>query len=150
MVVFDLTCPLDHRFELWVPSAETLDEQIAKGWVSCPLCGSTKVRRLPAAPALVRGHASSDDTLKPADAPPQPLASRSPAELLARWWQLARTLKKEAEDVGVRFPEEARRIHYGEAPARPIKGEANRDEVVSLLEEGILVLPLPPDRDKLQ
>jgi hypothetical protein len=60
-----------------------------------------------------------------------------------------RQLQKEAEDVGVRFPEEARRIHYGEAPHRPIKGKAERDEVASLLNEGILVVPLPPDKEEM-
>ncbi len=150
MVVFDLACPLDHRFELWVPSAEALDEQVAKGWVHCPLCGSSQVRRLPTAPALVRGRAFSDAPPPADDAPPHQSPSRLPAELLTRLWQIAHTLKEKAEDVGVRFPEEARRIHHGEAPARPIKGEANRNEVASLLDEGILVLPLPPDRDELQ
>jgi len=148
MVVFDLACANAHRFELWVPSAETLDQQIAAGWVSCPHCGTVSVSRLPAAPAVHTAAQEAD-----ASPPPPSRQTREPEENLtvplARLWRAMRQLQKEAEDVGVRFPEEARRIHYGEAPHRPIKGKAERDEVVSLLAEGILVVPLPPDKEEM-
>lgn len=151
MIVFDLTCDNAHRFELWVPSAEALDQQITKGWVTCPHCGTQAVRRLPAAPAVhtapKRHHPpGSQKTKTPtgADNPPD-----SSAQTLARIWNLLQKLKREAHDVGRRFPEEARKIHYGEAPLRPIKGQANRKEVASLLDEGIMVVPLPPDQEEM-
>lgn len=146
MVVFDLSCAAHHRFELWVPSAAALDEQIAKGWVSCPYCGSKTVQRLPAAPAVVRRSRPAE---KEPGTPPSSSPHAEAEALLARWWQALRTLQQRAEDVGARFPEEARRIHAGEAPERPIKGEAKRDEVMALLEEGVLVVPLPPELEEV-
>ncbi|WP_217125340.1 DUF1178 family protein [Hydrogenophilus thiooxidans] len=146
MIVFDLACDNAHRFELWVPSAEALDQQITKGWVTCPHCGTQAVRRLPPAPAV---HTASK-------LPPPAESQRTPttepdssAQTQARLWKLLQKLKQDAHDVGDRFPEEARRIHAGEAPARPIKGQASRKEVASLLDEGILVVPLPPDPEQM-
>jgi hypothetical protein len=150
MIVFDLTCDNAHRFELWVPSAEALDQQITKGWVTCPHCGTQAVRRLPAAPAvhttpkLQRTSAQQKQASTTSDNPPN-----LSAQALERIWNLLQKLKREAHDVGPRFPEEARKIHYGEAPLRPIKGQANRKEVASLLDEGILVVPLPPDQEEM-
>lgn len=144
MIVVDLLCAAAHRFEGWFPSAEALESQLAQGAVHCPLCGSQEVRRLPSAPYVHTGERGGEihEPSLPATAPVPP----PPAEdaRLAHLWQTLRALGRQAEDVGARFPEEARRIHRGEADARPIRGQSSAEEFLSLLEEGIEVLPLPP------
>lgn len=155
MVVFDLICCNAHRFELWVPSAEALDRQIAAEWVNCPHCGTASVQRLPATPAIHTRTADYDAPALPA-APDTPKVQRNTrdtqaltAQWLSRLWEKLHQLKQTAEDVGARFPDEARRIHHGDAPPRPIKGRATAEEAVSLLEEGIIVMPLPPDKEEM-
>ncbi len=141
MIVFDLQCAAGHRFEVWVPSAESLDRQITRRLVACPQCDSTEVQRLPAAPAVASTRA--DD----ATSDPKPISDEM-VSLCRVLWQALRQLSQNAEDVGLAFALEARRIHRGEAPPRPIRGQAERNEVEALLDEGILVLPLPPsDKD---
>ncbi|MEC5396541.1 DUF1178 family protein [Uliginosibacterium sp. H1] len=132
----DLCCAREHRFEGWFASAEQFEQQCASGQVACPSCSNQEIRRLPSAPSLVqRGspqRASASDS--------QPDASHG---LLT---QLIETLKKQAEhaeDVGARFPEEARRIHHGDAEDRSIRGTASAQDMRELLEEGVSVLPVP-------
>jgi hypothetical protein len=139
MKIFDLLCAEGHRFEGWFASAEDYAGQRAKGLVSCPSCGAQEVERVPSATRFNTG--ASEPAAPPAPAGHDPLAlaqklySRMLDELLTK-----------SEDVGERFPAEARRIHYKEAPARSIRGQASREEHDSLLEEGIPVarLPIPP------
>lgn len=135
MIVYDLVCALEHRFEGWFPSAEEFASQKARGLLTCPVCGDGHIERLPSAP-----HVSSDVGDRTASHP-QTSEARSqrgptPAQVLA--WLL-----RNCEDVGDRFPEEARRIYYGEAPERSIRGTANREEAEALVEEGIPVVQLP-------
>lgn len=151
MIVLDLHCSNEHRFEGWFGSAAAFEQQLARTLVSCPVCGSTTIRRLPSAPYVQTGQA----------APAAPLAARAvqavnaeppsaqAPEGLARLLTQLRGKARAAEDVGGRLPEEARRIHYGETEARDIRGSASADEVESLLEEGILVLPVPPAEEDL-
>ena len=135
MIVLDLRCENGHRFEGWFASADAFREQERRGLVHCPHCGSESVGTLPSAPHLVRGAA---------EPPPPPAPGEKAATLLHR--ALAQ-IARQAENVGKRFPEEARRIHYDEAPARSIRGIATPDQTHELLDEGILVLPapVPPD-----
>ena len=127
MIVLNLTCGIGHCFEAWFASAEAFDEQVAGGLVCCPQCQDTAVARLPSAPHVRRGQ-------------PQPVAATAPEQAMR---EALERLAREAEDVGQRFPEEARRIHYEEVPARSIRGQASVADTLELLDEGIAVLPLP-------
>lgn len=145
MIVFDLHCHNTHRFEGWFASSAEFERQHALGLVSCPVCGSSDVRRLPSAPYVQTGSHTPvplpTETSSGPAAPP--VTADQAAQLLAALRQLAST----AEDVGEHFPEEARRIHHGEIEARSIRGAASADELSELLEEGIMVLPVPPSED---
>ena len=146
MIVLDLCCDRDHRFEGWFASASAFEDQQARNLVSCPVCASTALRRLPSAPYVhTRGPAAASSPAVQAEAPS---ASTSPATAAAVL-QMLRHMSRTAENVGERLPEEARRIHYGETEARDIRGQASAKDVEELLDEGIMVLPLPPPEDDL-
>jgi hypothetical protein len=136
MKVFNLTCELEHSFEGWFASHDEFDRQLAGGLVECPVCGSQAVQKLPSAPRLNISGAQEPAAKEPV-ALPNAAAMRS---ILA---QMARHIVANTEDVGDRFPEEARRIHYEEAPQRSIRGVASKDEAAALEDEGIEVMPLP-------
>lgn len=158
MIVLDLSCANEHRFEGWFASSAAFEAQRARGLVSCPVCNTAAVRRLPSAPyvqtrsaqtpASSGAQASSAPAL-PTRAPATPVSGLPSPAAVAELLGTLRRMAKSAEDVGERLPEEARRIHYGEAEARDIRGAASRDEVEELLEEGIVVLPVPPQDDDL-
>lgn len=135
MKVLDLRCTHGHRFEGWFGSEDELVTQLEQARVECPLCGDTAVTRLPSAPRL-------NLTAAPHDDGPKQSVTQSP-DLQAMWLQAVRHVLEKTEDVGEGFPEEARRIHYGEAPERGIRGRASRAETDALREEGIEVMPLP-------
>ena len=142
MIVLNLSCDADHLFEGWFGSAEDFDSQLAAGHVSCPACGSTSVARRPCAPYVQRGGDQN--------AGRQPVAKLPAQAMQAAMLKLVRGMMKGAENVGAAFPEEARKIHYGEAEERSIRGVASPEQAVDLLEEGILVVPVPlPDDDAL-
>ena len=147
MIVFDLICGGEHRFEGWFSSNDDLLRQREQGILSCPLCGDTKVAKLPGA-KIKRG----EESRPPGDGRDQPVSAGEQATvttdgtMLERQSQLAEFIAhvvKNSENVGTRFAEEARKIHYQEAPERAIRGHASREETRELLEEGIAVLPLP-------
>ena len=142
MKVLDLACANDHRFEGWFASEEDFTGQQARGLVSCPMCGDAQVTKKLSAPRLNLAHVR-----EPADTKPQAVVAGAGSEdLQAAWMALARKVLAQTEDVGTRFAEEARRIHYGEAAQRGIRGQATPEQTESLLEEGIAVMPLPlPD-----
>jgi len=143
VIVLNLCCDNEHLFEGWFASADAFETQQGRQQVSCPVCGSAQIERRPAAPYVNTG---SGVSRKPTAAPnPAPMNADAMAAALA----MLRRLGKESEDVGERFAEEARRIHYGDSDARNIKGKATRDDVGELLDEGIMVLPLAPDDDEL-
>jgi hypothetical protein len=137
MKVLDLRCAHDHRFEGWFASEDEVVAQLEASQVECPLCGDTAVTRLPSAPRLNLAAASEarsrDDKQSVTQSP----------DLQALWLNAVRQVLARTEDVGTAFPEEARRIHYGEAPERGIRGRASRAESEALREEGIEVMPLP-------
>lgn len=145
MIVLDLCCDSNHGFEGWFASAGAFEAQRAAGRVACPVCNSASIVRRPSAPYVQRGEKSG----APAQ-PPQAVARLPAASMQAALLNLARSMMRGAENVGEAFPEEARKIHYGEAEERSIRGVASAGEAEALLEEGILVVPLPwPDDDAL-
>jgi len=138
MIVFDLVCAQGHRFEGWFASGDAFDEQQKKKLVRCPMCDDQQVERLPSARVRVpKGEAA-------VDAPPQLDAQQAvagmPADLLAK----LREAVKKTEDVGERFPEEARKIHYNESPQRAIRGRATKEDAEALKDEGIEFQTIPP------
>jgi hypothetical protein len=138
VIRYSLHCHEGHGFDAWFSSGASYDEQIEAGAIRCPTCGSAEVRKAPMAPAVLRG--KSEKGPKGAALP----TDTEPRRTFAVLKGLREHLKANAEDVGTGFPEEARKIHYGEAEERNIYGEATLDEAKSLNEEGIPVLPLPP------
>lgn len=141
MIVFDLACAQGHRFEGWFPSGDAFERQQAAGQVQCPICESGEVKRLPSARVNV-GKAAPPAVAAPAkteSAPAQEAMAGLPPEMLAKLREIVRA----SENVGPRFPEEARRIHYNEAPARSIRGQASAEEAEALREEGIDFASLP-------
>jgi len=138
MKVFNLGCDNEHAFEGWFASADEFDRQVAGRMVECPVCGSHAVRKLLSAPRINTGAAEP-----PSSEVRQPVAMPNDATMQAMLLQMARHIQANSEDVGERFPEEARRIHYDEAPKRSIRGLASRDEAAELADEGIEIMPVP-------
>lgn len=140
MIVLNVLCEAGHRFEGWFASTEAFHSQAQRHLVNCPQCQTSQVSLLPSAPHVRRSTAAES---RPVESPEQVPA------IAAQLYQALAEAARKAENVGERFPEEARRIHYGEAPARSIRGVASHDETVELLEEGIFVLPAPvPHEDE--
>lgn len=135
MVVYDLKCEQDHAFEGWFDSLEGFEAQQAKRRVECPLCASTSIIRRPAAPRLNVAKHSAPERRAVA------MSHNMSPEVM--WRKMITYLRTHTEDVGAAFPEEARKIHYGETEARSIRGNASRQDVAELSDEGIDVLPLP-------
>lgn len=150
MIRYALHCEKGHAFESWFPSSDSYEAQRKQGFVACPVCGATRVDKALMAPQVARkDRAATADPAPPAAAPPAPVAMVSPAEqeLRAKIRELREHLVKNADPVGERFAEEARKIHYGEAEHRSIYGQASPEEARELAEEGIEfhALPVLPD-----
>jgi hypothetical protein len=143
MKVLDLRCDGGHGFEGWFGSEDDFVSQHERGLVECPLCGSQAVSRLPSAPRLNLSNAREPAPQKAAPATPSKPVSPEAQQLQALWMQAVRHVMANTEDVGERFTEEARRIHYGDAPDRGIRGQASAEQAAELAEEGIDVLALP-------
>lgn len=137
MIVFELACSAEHRFEGWFGSVEDFTHQAAVGLLACPLCGTSNVRRLPSAKVRTSGAVEPNLRQSVRAAPGAPAATTEVTLASVVREILART-----EDVGHRFPAEARRIHYEEVPPRPIRGVATPQEVEDLTDEGIQVVAL--------
>ncbi|MEI8326564.1 MAG: DUF1178 family protein [Betaproteobacteria bacterium] len=139
MKVLDLQCHAQHRFEGWFASEGEFARQLEGGLLACPLCGSTSVGKRLSAPHLSLGSSRTppSESLEPVVAP------GGDAALQARWISALRQLVDNTEDVGEKFTDEARRIHYGEAEERGIRGQASAEQTRDLIEEGIQVLALP-------
>jgi len=133
MKVIDLRCHNGHGFEGWFASDEDFLDQNGRQLIACPLCADTVIVRLPSAPRLNLSGAREPAAQLPA----------APADRQALWLKAIRHVLANTEDVGERFADEARRIHYGEADERGIRGLASADEREALREEGIEVMPLP-------
>ena len=146
MKVFDLACDHGHRFEGWFASAEQYGAQRDARVVRCPLCDSADVHREPSAPRLNFG---SDAPATPAGMTEDPGVAGSDGRAAAIAASLLNDLRRlvaRTEDVGPRFAEEARRIHYDETPARPIRGTATDRERRDLADEGIETIDIPVPR----
>ena len=156
MIRYTLRCERNHSFESWFQSSAAYESQEKRKLVSCPSCGSTKVERAIMAPQIVskKGRDSAAPAPAPA-APPEatakevtaqgstPLLMAQERELRAKLRELRDHIVKNADNVGERFPNEARKMHYGDIEHRPIYGEASPDEARALIDEGVEVSPLP-------
>jgi hypothetical protein len=157
MKVLDLQCSEQHVFEGWFGSEEDFQGQLGRGLVQCPLCGDATITKRLSAPRLNFGAANSGPR---EDSPAQASVANSgvnpganpashelvaspqlPQEMMAAWMAMAKRVLANTADVGDKFAEEARKIHYGEVQERGIRGRATRDETEALLEEGIGVMP---------
>lgn len=154
MILFMLKCPADHRFEAWFKDGSAYERQAKRGLISCPVCQSSDIGKAPMAPRISKGigknkESAADGVVEasvpvPAEPNHQTALAASPELLMA----LREVVEKHCENVGPRFAEEARRIHYGETENRGIFGQTSPEETQSLLEEGIEVMPLPwPSRN---
>lgn len=142
MIIYDLCCAQDHRFEGWFRDAADFERQLQQGLLLCPHCAERSVRRVPSAVAI----GSAARAAAPAAAGKDGQVASTPpslGELKAAYRQVMQQLLAGSEDLGRGFAAEARRIHYHEAPERPIHGQASADECAALHDEGITVLPLP-------
>ncbi|MSP32394.1 MAG: DUF1178 family protein [Pseudolabrys sp.] len=157
MIHYALICEQGHEFESWFPNSTGFDKQAKRGLVTCPHCGSAKVEKAIMAPRL----SSSKKRKAPAEAPVAAAATSAPApetaqekttvamispqehEFRAKLKELREHLTKNADNVGPKFPEEARKMHYGETEHRSIYGEASPKDAKDLAEEGIEFHPLP-------
>lgn len=149
MKVFNLACEHDHPFEGWFGSADDYDSQLARGLLECPVCASRSIRKMLSAPRLNLSHAleptpppSGGQHKAPASGASQAAHAPDPRAIQALLLQMTRAIVANTEDVGNRFAEEARRIHYKEAPERGIRGQASAQDARELAEEGIEVMAL--------
>jgi len=151
MIRYTLRCGKDHTFESWFQDSAAYDAQVARKLVTCPVCDSTAIEKAIMAPRI----ASRKRGAKEAPVPAPAAAAEAPAtestplmmaqehELRAKLKELRDHIVKNADNVGERFPNEARKMHYGEIEHRPIYGEASNEEARALIEEGVEVSPLP-------
>ncbi len=149
MIHYNLRCERGHAFESWFQSSSAYEAQEKRKLVTCPVCGSAKVERAIMAPQIVSKKARESAEPVPA-APAEAAAPASTPLLMAQERELRAKLKelrdhivKNADNVGERFPNEARKMHYGDIEHRPIYGEASPDEARALIDEGVEVTPLP-------
>ena len=145
MIIFDLSCTHGHRFEGWFASAQEFDRQKEAALVACPVCDDSRIDRVPSAQVRVpkaagRESAAPEQPNDAETAPSHDAVAGLPGDVLAKLREIVRN----TENVGRRFPDEARKIHYNEAPARSIRGQASKDEAKELSAEGIDFTPLPP------
>lgn len=144
MIRYSLNCNEDHQFEGWFRSSDDCERQIGMGLVECPMCGSTEVGKALMAPAVSTSRKNADPEGVPAtDSSQDTLMTAGDAEMIAKLKEMRDTILSNAENVGDRFAEEARKIHKGEAEARGIYGNATKDDVKELNRDGVPCLPLP-------
>ena len=142
LIIFELGCSQGHRFEGWFASADDFASQSGAAMVCCPVCDDEHVAIVPSAKVRVTKHgaAAVSTPTETTDVATTDAVTGTPAQLLHKLREAVRN----TEDVGRRFPEEARRIHYDEVPARAIRGQASFDEAKALRDEGIAFATLPP------
>jgi hypothetical protein len=151
MIRYALRCECGHAFESWFQSSDVFDRQIKRRLVTCPLCESAKVEKAIMAPRITRKNAGPPPPapVQPAATTPEPpsptplMMAPQERELVAKLRELRDHVTKTAENVGEKFPTEARKMHYGDIEHRAIYGQATTNEARSLIEEGVEVLPLP-------
>jgi hypothetical protein len=152
MIRYSLRCEKDHSFESWFQSSSAYDVQVRRKLVACPVCGSAKVEKAIMAPQIAskKGREIAAPAQEPAASATEitaptstPLLMAQERELRAKLKELRDHIVKNADNVGERFPNEARKMHYGDMEHRPIYGEASPDEARALIDEGVEVSPLP-------
>ncbi|MGA7807555.1 DUF1178 family protein [Bradyrhizobium sp.] len=150
MIRYSLRCERDHAFESWFQDSAAYDAQVKRRLVSCPVCNSVSIEKAIMAPRIVgkkgRDRAEPSPPTVPAEVPsaaPAPLMLAQERELRAKLKELRDHIVNNADNVGERFPNEARKMHYGETEHRPIYGEASPEEARALIDEGVEVSPLP-------
>ncbi len=148
MIRYALRCERGHEFESWFQSSSAYDTQHKRGLVACPVCESTKVDKAIMAPRIAR-KGKSKSAPEPVTASTEDSASTSlvmapqERELVAKLRELRDHVLKSADNVGKKFPDEARKMHYGDIEHRAIYGEATPEEARALVDEGVEVAPLP-------
>lgn len=140
MIRYNLHCDNGHEFEGWFASSEDFDKQAKAGYVSCPSCNSQNVGKALMAPNV--------STARKKDEMKSVVMDATRQEMMQRLKEVVGEIRKNADDVGEKFPEEARKIHYGETEARGIIGQASLDEAQALIEEGIEISALPTFPDE--
>jgi hypothetical protein len=149
MIRYALQCELGHAFESWFQNSSAYESQVKRKLVTCPACGSARIEKAIMAPQIVGKKAresaeplpaAAADAVAPASTP---LLMAQECELRAKLKELRDHIVKTADNVGGRFPNEARKMHYGDIEHRPIYGEASPDEARALIDEGVEVTPLP-------
>lgn len=166
MIRYALQCERGHAFESWFQDSASFDKQAKRGLVACPICNTIKVEKSIMAPQIPRKgrtteqrageekamratarrkkSADAEAAVAPAAPPsPEPLLMAQEKELLAKLKELRDHIKANADNVGEQFPEQARKMHYGEIEHRPIYGDASPTEAKALIEEGVEVMPMP-------
>ncbi len=136
MIKFNLGCDNGHEFEIWFGSSQDFDNQKERKLLTCPHCGSSEVEKMLMAPSVTTGR-KKDQMVQVAN------MQNAQKEILTKMRELRDKVIETGEDVGSKFPEEARKIHYGETEARGIYGQASMEEATELAEEGVEFLPLP-------
>lgn len=140
MIIFDLICEYEHRFEGWFKNSDEFNRQQNSGMLTCPICDSENIVKVPSVSHLNLG--------KQKKIVEQQIAAQNQQMALAE--QVSRYIENNFEDVGVNFAETAKKIHYGEEAQRNIRGMATQKETRELLDEGINVIPLSPNQKKNQ
>jgi len=143
MILYDLICPKEHCFESWFRNSNVVEKLIKAGEVACPVCGSKKVQKAPMAPRIAK---SSPSEIAAADEQGELRAAMEGATKALE--ELRGVIEKNFDNVGKKFPEEARKIYYGESKPRGIYGDATKEETQALLEEGIEVQAIPWKRQR--
>jgi hypothetical protein len=146
MKVLNLRCSNGHGFEGWFASDDEFMEQNGSGLLTCPLCADSVVTRLPSAPRLNLSGARPEASEQQQSPPSSSGTEMQPVALQSMWMKAVRHVLAHTEDVGERFAEEARRIHYGETPSRGIRGQVNAEQRDQLIDEGIEIFALPLPR----
>ena len=143
MIVYDLTCAKDHVFESWFRNSGAADKLIKTGNVACPTCGSTKVHKALMAPRVAKSSEDAPRHKALVAQEPSPEAAAAMAKAEQAMAEMRAVIEKNFDNVGEKFPEEARRMHYGETPGRAIYGDASPEETAALRDEGIEVQAVP-------
>ena len=149
MIIYDLSCDNDHKFEGWFRSSDDFEQQLHAHQIICPQCDSEVVRRIPSAVAISSNTGNQREvTASPASTSASTALMPVGTQAMALYRQLVEAIVANSEDVGQSFAEEARKIYYNEAPERPIRGQASADECEELRNEGIQILNLPAVKEE--
>jgi hypothetical protein len=137
MIKYALGCAEGHAFDSWFSDSASYDKQRKRGFVACPECGSTRVDKAIMAPAVVGGNRATVQTV------PELVVDDRRRQAREFFVRMRREIEANTDDVGAKFPDVARAIHFGDEPERAIRGRASLAEAKSLLEDGVAVMPLP-------